>query len=159
MEFNRAGYLLSATAVEATLEDIKAYFVTAIAGSSTRADLFATLSLFLQDIKTLSPNHLIECWIDGSFTSLKINPKDIDIVTFTDYRSFGEQLETMKSYTERYRLSKLPLDLYLVRRYPEEHPYFIRFQSDRAYWLHLFSSTRKDKRGRSEAKGFVKLTW
>ena len=157
MKFNRSGYLTPATAIPATLEEIETRLVQELPDSSTRSYLYTKLRDFLREIKLLVPGERIEYWIDGSFATLKTNPNDVDIVTFVDYRSFNNHLQSLKTYAENYRTLKLPIDAYFVADYPEDHRLYSRSQADRAYWVLMFSSTKASYRRKASPKEFIKL--
>lgn len=68
-------------------ETMERYFVTQIPNSTTRKRLFENLQNYIQQLqKEVFP--WFEMWVDGSFMTLKENPKDIDVVTLLDYKVY-----------------------------------------------------------------------
>lgn len=69
-----------------TISDMCDFLVKGFETSQTRERIFDT---FLEFVKTLFDKYEIyEIWVDGSFTTAKINPNDIDIVIFFYLESF-----------------------------------------------------------------------
>lgn len=60
--------------------DLQNHFLSKFPGSITRARLFAGLTQFISLLRQLGIP--IELWMDGSFTTNKENPNDIDLVLF-----------------------------------------------------------------------------
>lgn len=58
------------------------HFLQDFAESQTRPQLIAGLRAFLAALKRLGLN--FEFWIDGSFSTTKLDPNDVDLVIFID---------------------------------------------------------------------------
>ena len=63
------------------LEEIGNHFLKEFDGSTTRAPLIASLEAYAQHFLDLGAS--VELWIDGSFTTKKLDPNDIDLVVFS----------------------------------------------------------------------------
>ncbi|RUO18932.1 DUF6932 family protein [Aliidiomarina haloalkalitolerans] len=63
------------------LSEIGNHFLKDFVGSETRAPLIANLQTYVKYLSGLGAS--IELWIDGSFTTNKLNPNDIDLVVFS----------------------------------------------------------------------------
>jgi hypothetical protein len=151
LHFNDIGYLFPSQVLEVDLEFFEEIFVRRIERSETRKSLFdAYLHYTYRFQDEVFPQ--FEQWIDGSFTTLKDNPKDLDVVTFLDYRVFDfRQERTLDKYLS-FSLEKEGIDAYLVKEYPVGHKNYPLFLSEQRLWYNRFSS---DNRG--VHKGFLKI--
>jgi hypothetical protein len=96
-----------------------------------------------------------DLWIDGSFITDKINPKDTDIVLHVDAPSmydYGspEQRETIDWIIGNLKDTPLQCDSYHLFTYRIPHLLFDEGEWNRAYWHHKFGFSRE-----IEAKGIV----
>ncbi len=107
-------------------------------------------------------------WVDGSFVEGKLNPGDVDVVSFCDYDFLNhldaqdqqfviEYLNGGEATKETYRTHT-----FLVVSCPVGHPYHDTFETARIYWRNWFGKTRdaptpagSDIPGRR--KGFVQM--
>jgi len=113
--FDKNGYLTPYDIVSSDLETLEEYFVKAFPGSETREPLFQNYVQYVNDLK----NHItpqFTQWIDGSFITRKLNPKDIDLVTFIDARVFQEKEQLLEDYWS-FSLEDKGLDAYLLAHY------------------------------------------
>ena len=62
--------------------EIDNHFAACFPSSSTRLKLIAGLCSFFSSLRQMEI--AFEIWIDGSFTTKKLNPNDIDLVVFAD---------------------------------------------------------------------------
>jgi hypothetical protein len=106
-------------------------------------------------------------WVDGSFVEGKMNPGDVDVVSFCDYdfanrhlsssRECGQLLSGGEDTKPEYRSHT-----FVVLSCAPDHAYFNTFQQARKYWRKWFGSTRPvpDHSGggfREHAKGFIQM--
>ena len=113
--------------------------------------------MFLDEVK-LIPIYNFEHWLNGSFTSKKLNPNDLDILMFVEtetFYSFEHQLSKIK---EKYK--KLSLDIYFIIKRNEQDADYFHYQSDYVEWYSLFSKT-KAKKGTNTRykKGFIQINF
>ncbi len=139
------------------LDELKAYFVDPFAPESSRHDLYKGLESYLADFSALvTPNFRV--WINGSFVSTKISPRDIDLVTIVEAETAVQKAELLsKRFLNEGAEEFYGIDAYLVRLYPEAHKDYNKSLSDRLYWEHWFGYTRKNRVKKRFAKGFVEL--
>ncbi|KAF0247375.1 MAG: hypothetical protein FD167_3225, partial [bacterium] len=125
--------LLSEGFEDIRLDQLRPIFLDSFPSSTTRENILRKFKNWIQRVKKL--NVKCEIWIDGSFATKKVNPRDIDIVVFissTDIRDFSaskkRELEilTNERLTEEQKKECL-CDSYLVfaddvygRKYWEE---------------------------------------
>ena len=79
---------------EFELNDIKNHFLRNFPESKTRELLIDGLYAFTSSL--LSVGVPIELWIDGSFTTQKLNPNDIDLVIFAPAKDLNKLPEEKK---------------------------------------------------------------
>ncbi|TAF94263.1 MAG: hypothetical protein EAZ46_10770 [Runella sp.] len=89
-------------------------------------------------------------WIDGSFVTQKLNPKDVDFVTFIDAQIFEQNEKNLEKMRGVQYVNRPLLDSYFVATYDD-----IRFECDRLYWFHKFE--KDDRKRFKNKKGFIKL--
>lgn len=120
--------------------------------------LLSGLEQFFEAYFELTMAESVILWVNGSFTSNKTNPSDIDLVYLMDDKiatKFELELSAQFSYPESLQL--YGIDAYLVREFDENHPNFIRTKADTLYWLHRFTKTRMNRRGVAFKKGFLEI--
>ena len=150
LEFNENGYLKN-DFYEIDLLTFEDYFVKAFPFSTTRQHLFENYLAYIEDFKRdVFP--YFEQWIDGSFITQKENPKDIDIVTFLDYKVYELRGEPFMDRFWSFSLEKQGIDAYIFKTYPTSHKLFPSFLEIERYYQNLFSSDRIDR-----TKGIIKL--
>jgi hypothetical protein len=92
-------------------------------------------------------------WIDGSFTTQKPYPRDIDLVNFVDsifYRKFENKLATLsKDMKYNYRL-----DVYFEPIFPDNHFLSASTRYNKADWKLLYERDRQFRR-----KGFIQINF
>ena len=157
IQFDERGHLYPPRPIEITYEDFEQHFVTDIKESETRQRLFNNFNRFVQDFQNqISPNFKI--WIDGSFISKKVNPRDIDAVFLLDYTDCERQQSILDSVwfskTHKFRLG---LDLYYSIEYPKTHKRHFISHLNHLYWADVYGHTRKDNTGKNYRKGFIEL--
>lgn len=142
--FDAAGSL-PAGRYPATIDEVEQSFVIPFAASLTRADLFAGWKRLRQEIRAIVPVEME--WIDGSFVTAKLDPGDIDVVSFIRADALGTL-----SMPDRQQL--LPLvqgpaskpthrcDSYLVAVFALGHPLEGQYLRERGYWDRQWSRDR-----------------
>lgn len=152
IQFDNRGFITPYDVVDTDLNEFEQTFVF----NEHRATIFQEYQLFLNSIQNLGIPTFYQ-WLNGSFTSMKMNPNDIDVVTFVPFQDFEKhQAFFDKLFLNRYSTK---IDCYFVKVYPLNHPDFNVFRGDELDFLHNFTKSVK-KQGRSEikiSKGFVKI--
>lgn len=122
-------------------------------------DIFRNYQKFVSDFKVeISPN--FKHWIDGSFVTTKLNPRDIDFVSFIDH-----DIYTKKRFLidEKFRLKFAKelynVDAYTLEIYPEGHKKQNISNLDLVYWLNWFTKTKKNRHKKSFPKGFIEIQY
>lgn len=120
IEFNNQGYITPADSVETDFENFEKTFVF----NEQRQIIFQEYLVFLGELKTLNIGSFYQ-WINGSFTTLKTNPNDIDVVTFIPYKEYQEIETELWNLKQTFR--NRAVDAYFIAIYPEEHDSYSLF--------------------------------
>ncbi|MFN3488544.1 MAG: DUF6932 family protein [Emticicia sp.] len=137
MEFDNFGNLHPYGIIKAELNIIEELFVTSFAESITRETLFGDFHLFLNEIKIIVENGTL--WLDGSFVTLKKDPRDIDILIFVRSEILLEKERELTILKKKYQPK---IDSYFIELLPENHPKYFLFEMNRKEWLFTFSTSR-----------------
>lgn len=159
MEFDLQGNLFPYKILEINLQKFEEIFVTNFGNSETRKQIFQNYLLYVEKIKNEISDTFYQ-WIDGSFVTLELNPKDIDLVTFINFESYENNLSKLADL-QGYKLKKeYDVDCYFVKEYPMEHKdYEIVTKYDSIEWFHLFSKTRVHRNGKRYSKGIIQINF
>ncbi|CAG5081304.1 DUF6932 family protein [Parvicella tangerina] len=158
LTINEAGYLEPNTAIPSDLTEMEKTFVIEYS-SVERSALFEMYQQYIEDLKQLCGDTPLRQWINGSFiTKRKPRPSDIDMVTFIDSHTVQKLGEKLRPFVYPQSKSNYPgIDAYIVEVYPEDSNKFMLFKSDTAYWHNQFDTTRRNRQGQKEPKGFLEI--
>jgi hypothetical protein len=88
--------------------------------------------------------------------SKKVNPNDLDFVSFINYRIYEQKEEEIFRIVEKY--GYLKLDNYISKIYPPEHHQVEEMNHFKQYWTDLFSSSRRDpETNLQDPRGFIEI--
>lgn len=158
LTFDENGFLAPADAISTTLQLLENEFVTTI-GTETRKRLFEKMLRYLDALKTLTNEDQLTVWVNGSFVTKKPNPADIDLVVFVPWTKMEEFSSAIRSFSSPNTFGNYGVDGYLVRIYEPTHKYHILTHSDRLHWLHDFSRTQPNRKGKVFKKGFLEIQY
>ncbi|WP_050387921.1 DUF6932 family protein [Bradyrhizobium pachyrhizi] len=145
-KFNSHGYL-DAGIHHLTKSDIEALFVTSFPHSSTRATILAGYKKYSEEIVSIVGS--CAQLIDGSFTTSKNDPGDVDLVMLVD-ATVVDALPPAKKAELRALVSgpvtkaAYMCDAYFCPVYPAGHPMSDHARQQRKYWLGEFGFDRND---------------
>lgn len=143
--FDEKGYLKPYDIIAMDLDIFETIFIF----NNHREKLWSEYLEFMEHLKEISMVNFYQ-WINGSFVSRKILPKDIDVVTFLTFENYEQNEENIRILKNRQSY----IDCYFVKNYPEDHSKHFITLFDKTEWLHLFSADRK-----RNAKGFVQINF
>lgn len=143
MEFDNNGHLFLYGIITHSISEFDLNF----GYNSIRQSLLNEFFVQMDKLKIIL-NDEFTVWINGSFVTQKVNPNDIDIVVFLNYKHLGSKEILLSSFKEKQEY----VDLYYVKVFPENHENFELAQFDYLHWFHFFTNTRKNKK-----KGFIQL--
>ena len=159
LKFDSKGHLKPYEPIVCDVKDLKIHFVDAFT-SVTRSINYTKYVKYSDDLKALLGGVEITQWINGSFVTKKINPKDIDFINFIDHdliQKFGEKLHPFRPENS---WDIYGVDAYILEVYPSDSKDFVKFtQSDRAYWYSQFDKTRRNRNGIRHPKGFLEIIY
>lgn len=157
LTFDPKGFLVPDRVISSSLEELQTVFVKE-RSDETRSQLFDNFLHFCR--KLLADLNLSEvrAWVNGSFTTRKRNPNDIDIVLHLPFETLQRYEALLRTeYDNKHVLASLRLDVYIVAVFPEGHPSNFLTRSDQAYWVEKFTKTRPDNRRIVYKKGILEL--
>lgn len=156
--FNPSGLLIPDNIIISDLAELKKEFVEGIP-SAKRMDIFNRFLKYNEDLQKVLGFCGFVQWIDGSFVTKKVNPGDIDLVTFIE----SEKIVKVGNSIDPFRFPKSEsiygVDAYIIEVYPSDGPDYFKTVSDRAYWTDRFSKTRRDRHGNKLKKGFLEIRY
>lgn len=157
IEFDKNGMLVPARAILISVDEFKFHFIENIPFESRKL-IFERYLNYTTELKaTLEVDSLFQ-WINGSFVTTIPNPADIDVVTFVDFKLRQKFQSNLRRFEALHANAYFGVDGYLVTTFPENHESRFLFDSDRAYWLHQFTRTRRNpKNGKRLEKGFLEV--
>jgi hypothetical protein len=127
----------------------KSVFETTFVYNDRRKALYKELQSFSTEIKQLL-NSPIKMWIDGSFTTQKELPNDIDLVTFINAEPLFYYKNRLNTLAEKYKWRGL--DMYYLTVYPFSHRLRFQTEYDQNDWIQVYSSDIDNNK-----KGFIQL--
>lgn len=155
LTFDARGNLKPYAITEVSQEAFREALVDAFEPGSSRHVLYQRYSRYTHELSRLL-NESYHQWIDGSFVSTKINPKDIDLVTMINYQDYEKHQGRIDAAFVGGKARKhFQVDAYVVPVYPEDHRKSVFIVSDQVYWQSLFGRTRMSRAKKQYQKGFV----
>jgi hypothetical protein len=143
--FDENGYIKSKEPLEMDWDSFEETFVF----NDHRRDIFTQYIEFLEILRGMPVGNFYQ-WVNGSFTTMKPLPKDIDFVSFVDsvfYRRFEKRLQNL-SKEFKFR----SVDAYFEPVFPANHFMSAATRYNAADWQHLYGRDRQFRK-----KGFVKI--
>ena len=158
LNFDIRGNLYPATIVTIEWADFVQCFVTDFPDSITRKRLSTNFIEFINRIQQNFNQEEFKVWIDGSFVSQKLDPRDIDAVFMLDFKVCERYKSVLDNqfFIKELKFSK-GLDLYYSCEYPTNHKRHFLSHLNHLYWQDVYGSTRKDDNDRQHSKGFIEL--
>lgn len=157
--FDIRGYLKPSGKNTITQDELKSGFVDPFDDSSSRKKLYEGYLRYNSDLKYLLNGQRYIQWIDGSFISTQINPRDIDLVNLIDFQVIDKYEKELQQFIMKEGKEEYGVDGYIVRIYPEGHKNYVRTKPDLIYWQNWFSMSRRNRRKQRFPKGFVEINF
>ena len=134
MTFDERGNLTPYQLIPSDLETIRTIFVELFPDSITRWKIFDAFTAYLNELKSVL-NEPLEIWVDGSFTTQKQNPGDVDFVIFVDRQIAAIHVDAIYRFRQKRYGEKSLTDGYFVEIVPQTHPDYriYRFNQDDKY--------------------------
>lgn len=155
IKFDKHGLITPKEIIELSLADFERIFVKERTEKAHRQAIFEEYLRHNEQIKQEVGAILFQ-FINGSFTTFKDKPNDIDVVSFIDYRIYRKKEQAAIDYMNRCRGIKEVDGFIAFRSYPG-HPYFMESQFKFDYWQDLFTLTKINREGNQFRKGVIKI--
>lgn len=154
LELNDEGYL-HPHRFEITLNDFTDFFVLRD-DKNTREKLFKKFVSFCKRFNKI----ILKLWVNGSYTTDKLKPRDIDVAVHYDAIKFNDLAKTKVTeklaFQDREHIKKTySIHLLPVPVYPKNHPYFILTEKQSEKWDKLF--LRDTRTNPHVDKGYIEL--
>lgn len=146
MIFDEHGCLTPYDLIPSDLDTIEAIFVKLHPNSRTRSNVFAAFVSYLTELKSVL-NTPLEIWVNGSFTTQKRDPNDVDFVIFVDKQVATAHQSSIFQFRQQRYAKKSRTDGYFVETVPEDHPDYNLYQLDRQDWHRAFVFGRNGQKG------------
>jgi hypothetical protein len=145
-EFNGNGNL-PAGFITPKLEEFEEHFVANFQDSTTRREIFNGYIRYTGKLDAIKVATIQ--WVNGSYTTSKVNPTDIDFVAHIDAIELdrsGEIKEPFAKLTDKSRAkSECRCDVYFIAVYPPEIPeLYESTKEDIEYWSKWFAHDREN---------------
>lgn len=145
-EFDNNGNL-PAGLINPKLEEFEERFVDNFQDSTTRQEIFNGYIRYNGKLDTIKLATIQ--WVNGSYTTSKVNPGDIDFVTHIDAIKLDRSREVKGPFaklTDKSRAkSECRCDVYFIVVYPPENPeLYESTKEDIEYWSKWFAHDREN---------------
>ena len=157
IQFDQNGLIIPKTIMDISLSDLEQIFVNERKEKIHRKKIFEQYLLHNEQIQQQVGDILFQ-FVNGSFTTLKEKPNDVDVVTFIDYRIFRSKEKAIDLLSKSWN-GITEIDAYIIPKSYPGHPLFIQSQLMYEYWKTLFSRTREDDSGKRLEKGLLKINF
>ena len=158
MEFDLIGHLSPYTVIPSTFETFEEMLVQSFPTNSTRHVILEGYKQYLTCLK-----NVLNCpfyqWVDGSFVTDKLNPNDIDIVTFVNHDVFSRKERELMGLIAPESKLIYKVDAAFVQFFPPNHKLHYATQWDINFWKKFYGNTRPDAFKNQMPKGFIQLNF
>ena len=158
MDFDLIGHLAPYTVNPSTFEAFENLLVQSFPRHSARYAILEGYKRYLERLKIVLNANFYQ-WVDGSFVTEKMNPNDIDVVTFVHYEVFfRKERELMGLIAPESKLI-YKVDAAFVPVYPTNHKLHQVTEWDMNFWKDFYGHTRPDSQNNKMEKGFIQLNF
>ncbi|WP_157788855.1 DUF6932 family protein [Rhodococcus rhodochrous] len=146
-----------------TTDDFKARFVQGLPDAPRRKQIIEDLEEYQRQQQACGLV-VTSYWIDGSFTSAKLNPGDIDVTAIIDGAASSPTGNAHHWINPGSQWKSIPhpdvgrtllVDGFAVVKVPDGHPAMSDYQQMRGYWDDWWQRCRGT--GEAESKGYVEV--
>jgi hypothetical protein len=148
--FNSSGYLPEGI-YQSNLTEFKDRFVNDFSNSRTRSDLFKGYVRLTKGL--LNTARFEKQWIDGSYTTNKVDPRDVDLVSFVDGNDTSISTnQTYQDIVDQIMMDEYGCDSYIVPIFSDGDYRKSFYDKNIKYWKNRWG---KDRKGQD--KGFIEF--
>lgn len=154
MQFTTDGYLAPGIH-DYDVREIEAHLVDAFPTSTTRLQIWQGYTQHSAEVRACGVP--ITEFLNGSFSTLKNDPGDVDLVGFGDMDSINNlpaalQAQLLALFSGPSTKTTHYCDAYFQVTVPAGHPYEDRLRTQRKYWMGEFGFDRQDR-----PKGIIRV--
>ncbi len=153
--FDEKGHVYPYEVIEFTLEEFERIFVEGLEDKSHRRNLFSKYLQFNDDLKKALNIPYFQ-WINGSFTTQKLFPGDVDIVSFIDYDYFIRNGRFFNHLAQNSQ-ELYKVDAHFGTTASWRHRFYERTTNDDKYWRDVYGFSRRDENLVRHPKGIIKI--
>ena len=158
MEFDLIGHLSPYTVIPTTFDVFEKILVQAFPNESKRHSIFEGYKKYVLKLKEVVKSNFYQ-WIDGSFVTEKMNPNDIDIVTFLNHDIFFQKEHDLLGLIAPESKLIYKVDAAFVPVFPLNHKLRHTTEWDINFWRSFYGNTRPDAQKKQMQKGFIQLNF
>jgi hypothetical protein len=155
MTFDEKGHVYPYAVIEMTMGEFKQVFVEGMEDKTHRKQLFTNYLRFTEAFQAALGIPFFQ-WVNGSFTTKKLLPGDIDVVSFIEYDQFARKLAVLDRFHSIGKGS-YDTDLHFAATCKWNHRFYQRAVSDEAYWKDVFGFSKPDESDVRYPKGIIKI--
>lgn len=146
IEFNEYGNPQPPGILESSFAEFQSTFVENFNHSQTRRVIFDSYESYVNDFKS-EVSSAFRNWIDGSYTTTKLDPNDINLVNIVAYSDELNQKDQIiaKFLTHGGSKERYSVDGYFIQVYPTDDPRYAITQHWLDYWLNWFGHDRQKR--------------
>jgi hypothetical protein len=128
------------------MEEFKTVFVKGFPNSESRIPIFKDFENYNRDFKNQIYDKFVQ-WLNGSFTTSKENPNDIDLVNLVEYSDeLNKKYSLLKDFlTVGGSKDKYLVDGYFVPIYKKDDPRYKATEEQLSYWADWFGHDREKR--------------
>lgn len=156
LRFDRRGNLIPDSNIRCQKETFYRTFISEL-DSPKRAELYQNFEKYINELKTKLGFEKLLVWINGSFTTKKQTPNDMDLLVFIDFDVAEKLNNELEDFKYPNSLIKFDLDAYVIKVYPHDHKMNSLYKADKIYWMDLFTKNKRNRRGNKIPKGFIEM--
>lgn len=142
--------------IQASLSAFEQIFVKSVPHSITRRRLFDNFQEFTHHFSHAITDQFTQ-WVGGSFTTQKVNPQDIDVLILCPQEVILKNETRINAELSQSQWKIRGIDCCYLGTRSKGAPDYPLYRSDFTYWVHQFSTTKNDRRGRKHARGFIEI--
>jgi hypothetical protein len=128
------------------IADFKLVFVDSFGNSKTRTIIFEKYESYISDFKNIIHQEFNH-WVNGSYTTKKKDPNDIDIVKMVEFNEDvnSKQSELRSFLTVGGSKEKYLVDGYFIPIYAKDDPRYVITEQGLNHWAQFFGHDRENR--------------
>lgn len=154
IRFDDKGNIYPYQLIDLELKSFQDRFVISFSASSTRQGIYEKYLIYISDFYKEIITHWLQ-WVNGSFTTNKIDPNDIDLVNFIRAETLSTKSTEILKFLTKYGSKNLyKVDGYCIPVYSENDERYKITKDHVIYWEKWFGHDRT-----KSPKGIIQLNF